>query len=152
MKLDKSNGFYRFKLKTDYNLISKVEEIITGNLSDWPDRTKKDIVFCIYEAFKNARRYGIKEGEKVGETEIDLLYCIKDNQLTLIIRDYGKGFDSAYYLTREPEEVPLEECKDFGRGIISMRELIKENLGELKYNKKGNLLMMTFNKYKKRKL
>lgn len=114
-------------------LVEKVIDEVTGELGISKDSYGKILVSTI-EGVNNAITHGNKS---VPEKIVDIEFHCKGNDLKVKIRDEGEGF--------RPQDVPdptlpenIEELN--GRGVFLMSRLADE----IKYSRKGNLVIMTF--------
>jgi len=92
-----------------------------------------DIRLCIEEALKNAIIHGNKFNK---ESYVFISYALKRNEFVIEIEDEGVGY--------VPEEVPDPTKEENllvgeGRGVF----LIHKLMDEVKYNDKGNKIIMT---------
>ena len=91
-----------------------------------------DIRLCLEEALTNAMKYGNRLRE---DLSVDLEVEATADELRLTVQDQGSGFDVK----------KLEDCtegknlfRNRGRGVY----LIHQLMDEVRYNKKGNQLVM----------
>ncbi|MEK6820667.1 MAG: ATP-binding protein [Nanoarchaeota archaeon] len=114
------------------NYSPSIEEEILESISGWSDYRKYYARLCLEEAVANAIEHGNK-----GTGKITLWYRFRDDLLTAAVKDQGEGFD----LDSVPDPTTEENREaDHGRGIWLMR--IYAN--ELRYNKKGNIVLLKF--------
>ena len=113
--------------------VEKAIDDITG-ISDINQENYGKILIATLEAVNNAIVHGNKSDEKK-YVEIEILF--KNKELIVKVKDQGNGFS--------PENVPDPTCPENleavnGRGVFLMKKLADE----IKYNKKGNQVKMTF--------
>jgi serine/threonine-protein kinase RsbW len=82
-------------------------------------RSSAAIVLCLQEALKNAVRYA-------GTTDdIEIRIAHEGDTISLVVRDHGRGFDSAL-LDSPPQPRPPDPLAESGRGLYLMRQLMDE--------------------------
>ncbi|HEX2922097.1 MAG TPA: ATP-binding protein [Bacteroidales bacterium] len=118
---------------TNLSLVEKVIDEVTNEIGISKDYYGKILVSTM-EGVNNAITHGNK---LVPEKIVDIEIRFRNNELKIKISDQGSGF--------KPGDVPdpttpenIEEIN--GRGVFLMSRLADQ----IKYNKKGNTVIMTF--------
>ena len=96
------------------------------------DACRFDVRLCLEEALINAMKYG--NGLK-REVPVDLEAGFDEKKIWLRLEDHGKGFDVSRVSDCTRAEGLL---KGSGRGVY----LIHKMMDEVKYNSKGNSILM----------
>ena len=102
-----------------------------------PEKTEKQIILAIDEAFTNIANYAY--GDKEGKVEISIQK--DDNVITIVMRDEGKLFDP---LKKDDPDLSLsaEERQIGGLGVF----LVKKNLDDVSYSYENNRNVLTMKK------
>ena len=109
----------------------EVEKLLRSKKIDESDIF--DIRLCIEEALKNAIIHGNKLNK---EFYVFISYALKGNEFVIEIEDEGAG----YVPDKVPDPTKEENLLvDRGRGVF----LIHKLMDEVKYNDKGNKIIMT---------
>ena len=112
----------------------QVEQHLLGELrgQNYPE----DCLFAIRLALEEALSNAIKHGNKLDpEKTVSVKYSIGPEEVELVIRDQGAGFD----LSGVPDPTSDEHLEDpNGRGIMLMRAY----MDEVSYNTEGNEVRM----------
>jgi len=96
---------------------------------------RQDVAVAVSEALSNAVIHG--NGQHPGRPVL-VLACVEAGEgLTVDVRDFGRGFDTARLLDCRDEERVLAPR---GRGIFLMRHLCDE----VEYNRRGNRVRLSF--------
>lgn len=91
-----------------------------------------DIRLCLEEALINAMKYGNKLRE---DLSVDLEVEYSPEEVRLTVQDQGPGFDPKKLEDCTAEKNLFRNC---GRGVY----LIHQLMDEVRYNEKGNRLVM----------
>ena len=91
-----------------------------------------DIRLCLEEALINAMKYGNKLR---GDLDVELEVEASPKEVRLTIQDQGSGFDVKKLADCTDEE---NLFRNHGRGVY----LIHQLMDEVRYNEKGNQLVM----------
>jgi len=132
-KLSIASDFKKIRQAVD-EVITLLKDLHAGESDTF------DIRLCLEEALINAIKYGNRFDKKL-EVLIDFKYA--DNKISISVEDKGNGFD----YNKIPDPTKEENLlKGNGRGIFLIRHL----MDEVRFNKKGNRLVMI--KYLKKKI
>ena len=124
----------KFQVDSDLSIVQKTSQDVLSFLRPLPleDSVLFDIRLCLEEALINAMKYGNGLRKEV-PVELDVEFA--ENEIRITVKDQGPGFD--------PKK--LEACtdeknlfRDRGRGVY----LIHQLMDEVRYNEKGNSLLM----------
>ena len=119
--------------------LSQVTSFISSFLKEnnCPEKTEKQIILAIDEAFTNIANYAY--GDKEGKVEISIQK--DDNVITIVMRDEGKIFDP---LKKDDPDLSLsaEERQIGGLGVF----LVKKNLDDVSYSYENNRNVLTMKK------
>lgn len=127
---------FSFKGFDDYKLIrSKVNHFLKDLLHD----RSIFIQIAINEAVNNAILHGNKN---CPNKQVQIALKTKDDQLIIKIKDSGNGFEGnkkVDFLEKNYEKHGI--LKESGRGLLIIRQVVDE----LKYNEKGNEMILVVN-------
>ncbi len=127
-------------LKSNLNNILNFENELVEKLNNIGYIDKK-IIFQIRLAFHEAIiNVIIHTYKKNPDKDIDIEIEIKDNQLTMKIRDYGKPVDVATIKSRD-----LDELKENGLGVHFYKTLMDNVVYTRPDNNHGNIIILKKN-------
>lgn len=124
----------KFQVDSDLSIVQKTSEEVLSFLKPLPlgDAALFDIRLCLEEALINAMKYGNALQKSV---PVELEVEAAPEEVRITVKDQGPGFDVSR----------LECCTDekniyrnHGRGVY----LIHQLMDEVRYNDKGNSLLM----------
>ena len=124
----------KFQVASDLAIVQKTSQDVLSFLAELPlgDAALFDIRLCLEEALINAMKYGnaLKK-----ELPVELDVEGGPGEVRITVKDQGPGFDVS----------KLEDCteeknlyRNRGRGVY----LIHQLMDEVRYNDKGNSLLM----------
>ena len=124
----------KFQVDSDLAVVQKTSQEVLTFLKPLPlgDAALFDIRLCLEEALINAMKYG-NGLQKSLPVELDVEGDSQEVRIT--IKDQGPGFDVSKVADCTEEK---NLYRNSGRGVY----LIHQLMDEVKYNEKGNTLMM----------
>ena len=124
----------KFQVQSDLTNVQKVSEQVLSFLRplSLAEAALFDIRLCLEEALINAMKYG-NGLRKDLEVELDVEGSTEE--VRIVVQDQGPGFD-VKKLADCTDEKNL--FRDHGRGVY----LIHQLMDEVRYNEKGNKLLM----------
>lgn len=113
---------YRMVIESDLNNVSKVEKTTEkiAKLMRFSEEERDSLAIAVTEIVGNAIVHGNKKNKNKKVT-VDFEY--RDNKITVLIQDEGKGFNEKEVANPlEPENL----LKESGRGIFIVRALMDQ--------------------------
>jgi anti-sigma regulatory factor (Ser/Thr protein kinase) len=114
---------FNMVIPAEPHAIPTVTDGVTQMLQDrrWPETRIIEVELALQEALANAIRHGCK-GDVTRQVQC-VVSCDSDNEILIVVRDPGTGFDS----TRVPDPLLGENIlKSSGRGIFLINQLMDE--------------------------
>ena len=124
----------KFQVVSDLSVVQETSRQVLSFLKplSLSEAALFDIRLCLEEALVNAMKYGnaLRKDLDV-ELEVEGL----PNEVRITVQDQGPGFD-----VKKLEDCTVEKnlFRDHGRGVYLMHQL----MDEVRYNEKGNKLVM----------
>ena len=124
----------KFQVDSDLSIVQKTSQDILSFLKVLPlgEAALFDIRLCLEEALINAMKYGNGLQKNV-PVELDVEGG--DEEVRITVRDQGPGFDVSKVADCTEKK---NLYRNSGRGVY----LIHQLMDEVKYNEKGNALLM----------
>lgn len=143
MKSNNNNLSLKMQVPCSSEFVGVVRLALSGVASrmNFPIDIIEDIKVSVSEACTNVIQHAYGESPNYNEDIIDVEAIINDNELTIIIKDYGKGFNLDEL--GSPKQVQLSQEKlGLGLGLEFIKNLMDDskfisNLG------KGTTIEMT---------
>ena len=124
----------KFQVISDLTVVQKTSEQVLSFLKplSLTDAILFDIRLCLEEALINAMKYGNALRK---DLEVDLEVEGSTDEVRITVQDQGPGFD-----VKKLEDCTAEKnlFRNHGRGVYLMHQL----MDEVRYNEKGNKLLM----------
>ena len=108
-------------LRPDVAGLPLARRTVRGFLRQWSvdEDSSQDIIVSLQEALKNAVRFsGVK-------TEIDVILCLADDSVCVVVKDKGRGFDRELLQGSRSQETP-DPLSPSGRGLFLITQLMDE--------------------------
>lgn len=124
----------KFQVASDLAVVQSTSQDVLTFLKALPlnEAALFDIRLCLEEALINAMKYGNKLQKEV---PVELDVEADEKQVSITVKDQGPGFDVSKLDCCTDEQ---NLYKNHGRGV----HLIHQLMDEVRYNDKGNTLLM----------